>query len=144
MRSRILPTVLALSPCVFLPGPDLLDISERRQRGAQVLAFLAECGDAPVQVAHHLLRRQARLGCQAIGTPELALDVDDFLVQFPQLFLQDLVVVRQPRLAHRVESVLADVFQFQLQLQKYGRDARANLGGRLRRDGTRRDLGYPR
>jgi predicted metal-dependent phosphoesterase TrpH len=33
---------------------------------------------------------------------------------------------------------------FQRQLQKYGRDARANLGGRIRRDGTGRDLGYPR
>ncbi|MBF8290552.1 MAG: Phosphotransferase [Chloroflexi bacterium] len=32
---------------------------------------------------------------------------------------------------------------FQLQLRKYGRDARANLGGRIRRDGSRRDLGYP-
>ena len=30
------------------------------------------------------------------------------------------------------------------QLRKYGRDARANLGGRLRGDGSRRDLGYPR
>jgi len=33
---------------------------------------------------------------------------------------------------------------FRRQLRKYGRDMRANLGGRLRRDGTRRDLGYPR
>ncbi len=32
---------------------------------------------------------------------------------------------------------------FQAQLRKYGRDARANLGGRIRRDGSRRDLGYP-
>ena len=29
------------------------------------------------------------------------------------------------------------------QLRKYGRDARAELGGRVRRDGTGRDLGYP-
>jgi predicted metal-dependent phosphoesterase TrpH len=33
---------------------------------------------------------------------------------------------------------------FRAQLQKYGRDARANLGGRIRRDGQGRDLGYPR
>jgi len=33
---------------------------------------------------------------------------------------------------------------FHAQLRKYGRDARANLGGRLRGDGSRRDLGYPR
>ncbi len=32
---------------------------------------------------------------------------------------------------------------FRKQLRKYGRDARASIGGRIRRDGTRRDLGYP-
>ena len=37
----------------------------------------------------------------------------------------------------------AQLGTFQLQLRKYGRDARANLGGRLRRDGSHRDLGYP-
>ena len=37
----------------------------------------------------------------------------------------------------------AQLGTFGQQLRKYGRDARANLGGRLRRDGTRRDLGSP-
>jgi predicted metal-dependent phosphoesterase TrpH len=37
----------------------------------------------------------------------------------------------------------AQLGTFGAQLRKYGRDARANLGGRIRRDGTRRDLGYP-
>jgi len=37
----------------------------------------------------------------------------------------------------------AQLGTFREQLRKYGRDARANLGGRIRRDGTRRDLGYP-
>jgi predicted metal-dependent phosphoesterase TrpH len=32
---------------------------------------------------------------------------------------------------------------FGAQLRKYSRDAKANLGGRLRGDGTGRDLGYP-
>jgi hypothetical protein len=32
---------------------------------------------------------------------------------------------------------------FGRQLAKYGRDARAEIGGRIRRDGTRRNLGYP-
>ncbi len=32
---------------------------------------------------------------------------------------------------------------FGRQLRKYGRDARAELAGRVRRDGTGRDLGYP-
>ena len=36
------------------------------------------------------------------------------------------------------------VGMFRKQLRKYGRDARASLGGRIRRDGTTRDLGYPR
>jgi predicted metal-dependent phosphoesterase TrpH len=38
----------------------------------------------------------------------------------------------------------AQLGTFREQLRKYGRDARANLGGRLRGDGSRRDLGYPR
>jgi len=33
---------------------------------------------------------------------------------------------------------------FRQQLRKYGRDMRANVGGRLRGDGTRRELGYAR
>ena len=37
----------------------------------------------------------------------------------------------------------AQLGTFGQQLRKYGRDARANLGGRIRGDGTRRDLGYP-
>lgn len=32
---------------------------------------------------------------------------------------------------------------FREQLRKYGRDARASLAGRIRRDGSGRDLGYP-
>ena len=38
----------------------------------------------------------------------------------------------------------AQLGTFSQQLRKYGRDARANLGGRIRGDGKRRDLGYPR
>jgi len=37
----------------------------------------------------------------------------------------------------------AQLATFREQLRKYGRDARAEIGGRIRRDGTRRDLGYP-
>ena len=37
----------------------------------------------------------------------------------------------------------AQLGTFGAQLRKYGRDARASIGGRVRRDGTRRDLGYP-
>jgi predicted metal-dependent phosphoesterase TrpH len=38
----------------------------------------------------------------------------------------------------------AQLATFRDQLRKYGRDARAGLGGRLRGDGHGRDLGYPR
>ena len=38
----------------------------------------------------------------------------------------------------------AQLGTFREQLRKYSRDARANLGGRIRGDGSRRDLGYPR
>ncbi len=37
----------------------------------------------------------------------------------------------------------AQLSTFGRQLRKYGRDARANVGGRIRRDGSGRDLGYP-
>jgi len=37
----------------------------------------------------------------------------------------------------------AQLGTFSRQLRKYGRDIRANGGGRLRGDGSRRDLGYP-
>jgi predicted metal-dependent phosphoesterase TrpH len=38
----------------------------------------------------------------------------------------------------------AQLGTFGAQQRKNSRDARASIGGRLRRDGTRRDLGYPR
>src|SRR5207247_1433670 len=38
----------------------------------------------------------------------------------------------------------AQGFVLRRQLRKYGRDMRANVGGRLRGDGTRRELGYDR
>lgn len=38
----------------------------------------------------------------------------------------------------------AQLSTFRDQLRKYGRDVRAGLGGRVRGDGSRRDLGYPR
>ena len=40
-------------------------------------------------------------------------------------------------------GTIGQVGTFAKQLRKYGRDARAELGGRIRRDGTGRDLGYP-
>jgi predicted metal-dependent phosphoesterase TrpH len=40
-------------------------------------------------------------------------------------------------------ATAAQLGTFREQLRKYGRDARADLGGRLRGDGRGRDLGYP-
>jgi predicted metal-dependent phosphoesterase TrpH len=40
-------------------------------------------------------------------------------------------------------ATAAQLATFGEQLRKYGRDARAGLGGRLRGDGSSRDLGYP-
>ena len=42
-----------------------------------------------------------------------------------------------------IDATGAQIGTFGKQLRKYSRDAKAGLGGRLRRDGTRRDLGYP-
>lgn len=41
-------------------------------------------------------------------------------------------------------ATAAQLGTFREQLRKYGRDARDGIAGRLRRDGRRRDLGYPR
>ena len=66
---------------------------------------------------------------------------------FPGRTGDDLRAAIAARTTHQHGSFHATAAQlatFQRQLQKYGRDARANLGGRIRRDGTSRDLGYPR
>jgi predicted metal-dependent phosphoesterase TrpH len=41
-------------------------------------------------------------------------------------------------------ATTAQLATFRDQLRKYGRDVRAGVGGRMRGDGSRRDLGYPR
>ena len=41
-------------------------------------------------------------------------------------------------------ATASQIGTFREQLRKYGRDARASVGGRIRRDGRGRDLGYPR
>ena len=66
---------------------------------------------------------------------------------FPGTTGDDLRIAIRDRTTHHhgtFHATSAQLGTFQLQLQKYGRDARANLGGRIRRDGTHRDLGYPR
>jgi predicted metal-dependent phosphoesterase TrpH len=65
---------------------------------------------------------------------------------FPGRTAADLRTANGMRTTHHHGSFHGTVGQlgvFGQQLRKYGRDARANLGGALRRDGTGRDLGYP-
>lgn len=57
--------------------------------------------------------------------------------------LRAAILVRTTHHHGTFHGTTAQLGTFQQQLRKYGRDARANLGGRLRRDGSRRDLGYP-
>lgn len=65
---------------------------------------------------------------------------------FPGRTGADLRAAIEARTTHQHGSfhgTTAQLGTFQAQLRKYGRDARANLGGRIRRDGSGRDLGYP-
>ncbi|MES2210686.1 MAG: PHP-associated domain-containing protein [Chloroflexota bacterium] len=65
---------------------------------------------------------------------------------FPGRTGTDLRAAIEARTTHQHGSfhgTTAQLGTFQAQLRKYGRDARANIGGRIRRDGSRRDLGYP-
>jgi hypothetical protein len=50
---------------------------------------------------------------------------------------------RETREGGTFHATGAQLVTFGAQLRKYGRDVRANVGGRVRRDGTHRDLGYP-
>lgn len=65
---------------------------------------------------------------------------------FPGRTAEDLRAAILDRRTHHHGSfhgTASQIGTFRAQLRKYGRDARANLGGRIRRDGSRRDLGYP-
>ncbi|MHA6850312.1 hypothetical protein [Ralstonia pseudosolanacearum] len=50
--------------------------------------------------------------------PEAGFHVQNFLIQFAELLLEDLAVVLQPVFADVVDGVLVDVFEFQLQFQQ--------------------------
>ena len=65
---------------------------------------------------------------------------------FPGRSADDLRVAIEARTTHHhgaFHGTASQLGVFGKQLRKYGRDARANLGGRIRGDGSRRDLGYP-
>lgn len=64
---------------------------------------------------------------------------------FPGTTAEELRTAILGRLTHHhgtFHATTAQLSTFRDQLRKYGRDARANLGGRLRGDGSGRDLGY--
>ena len=53
------------------------------------------------------------------------------------------ILARTTRHHGSFHGAVGQLGTFGRQLRKYGRDARAEVGGRLRRDGTGRDHGYP-
>ncbi|MEO7664091.1 MAG: PHP-associated domain-containing protein [Candidatus Limnocylindrales bacterium] len=58
--------------------------------------------------------------------------------------LRAAILARETHHHGSFHGTTAQLGTFREQLRKYSRDARANLGGRIRRDGSSRDLGYPR
>jgi predicted metal-dependent phosphoesterase TrpH len=65
---------------------------------------------------------------------------------FPGRTVDDLraaILARTTRHHGDFHGPVGQLGTFGRQLRKYGRDARAELGGRIRRDGTGRDHGYP-
>ncbi len=57
--------------------------------------------------------------------------------------LRAAIIARTTRHHGSFHGTAGQLGTFGRQLRKYGRDARAEVGGRLRRDGTGRDHGYP-
>jgi predicted metal-dependent phosphoesterase TrpH len=65
---------------------------------------------------------------------------------FPGRTAEDLraaIAARETRHHGSFHGSIGQLGVFGRQLRKYGRDWRADVGGRVRRDGTGRDLGYP-
>lgn len=94
-----------------------------------------------VQFAHEV-------GMATVGNSDAhALDaIGSGWTTFPGRTAADLRTAIETRRSHHHGSFHGTASQlgtFSQQLRKLGRDARANLGGAIRRDGTGRDLGYP-
>jgi predicted metal-dependent phosphoesterase TrpH len=87
-------------------------------------------------------------GLPTIGDSDAhaAVDIGRGWTSFPGTTPEDLrdgIVQGSTRFHGTFHGALGQFGTFTKQLRKYGRDARAEVGGRLRRDGTGRDLGYP-
>lgn len=101
-----------------------------RYRHGRVLAFAAEHGLSEVgnSDAHHYSQIGAGWTSFEGRTPE---DVRAAILEGTS------------RHHGSFHGTIGQLGTFGLQLRKYGRDARAEIGGRVRRDGTGRDHGYP-
>lgn len=101
-----------------------------RYRHDRVVAFAAEHGLGQVgnSDAHHASQAGAGWTSFEGRTPEE---------------VRAAIVAGTSRHHGAFHGTFGQLGTFGMQLRKYGRDARAELGGRVRRDGTGRDHGYP-
>jgi predicted metal-dependent phosphoesterase TrpH len=95
-----------------------------------------------------VVRFAAEHGLATVGNSDSheAATVGSGWTTFPGRTAEDLRVAILERRTHHHGSFHAtggQVSTFGRQLRKYSRDARAVVGGKVRRDGTGRDLGYP-
>lgn len=95
-----------------------------------------------------VVRFAERHGLAQVGSSDahVATAVGSGWTTFPGRTPQDLraaIAARTTRHHGTFHGTVGQLGVFGRQLRKYGRDARAELGGRLRRDGSGRDLGYP-
>jgi hypothetical protein len=73
--------------------------------------------DISGKIAHDGAGRHIDEGRNSVAVLESVLDMQDFVVEFTDLLLQNLVVVFQPVFADIVDGALVDMFQLQLQLK---------------------------
>jgi predicted metal-dependent phosphoesterase TrpH len=90
--------------------------------------------------------RQHRLATVGSSDAHSAADIGRGWTTFEGRAPEDIraaIVARTTAHHGRFQGTAGQVGTFARQLRKYGRDLRAEVGGRLLRDGTGRDLGYP-
>jgi predicted metal-dependent phosphoesterase TrpH len=95
-----------------------------------------------------VVRFAAEHGLATIGNSDAhaAAAIGTGWTSFPGRTAEDLreaIVERRTHHHGSFHGTASQLSTFGLQLRKYGRDARDTAAGRIRRDGTGRDLGYP-
>jgi hypothetical protein len=124
----------------------LLDAGDPRVRPDGIEAFNPTTFGRPVH--RRVVAFAAEHGLTVVGNSDAheAAAVGTGWTTFPGRTAED---VRAAILEHRTgwhgsfHGTASQLPTFGRQLRKYGRDARAEMLGRIRRDGTGRDLGYP-